>query len=156
LNLAEYGRIRAIADRLGVDTIDREGRIVVIKFRAHAKVDPMRLIKVVHDYPGATLAPPASLKLDLDAPAAGSLPGDLKVSGYRSGARDAAKDAGSRRPSGLRSAADGHTSWWTSRATAGAVTAGFTKEEILKQPEQDPRGEGGLFPRLETLLRALG
>src|SRR5207244_3336482 len=30
LNLAEYGRIRIMADRLGVDTIDREGRLVVI------------------------------------------------------------------------------------------------------------------------------
>src|SRR5436305_5325406 len=29
LNLADYGRIRVMADRLGVDTIDREGRIVV-------------------------------------------------------------------------------------------------------------------------------
>ena len=37
LNLAEYGRIRIMADRLGVDTIDREGRLVVIKFRPQAK-----------------------------------------------------------------------------------------------------------------------
>jgi transcription-repair coupling factor (superfamily II helicase) len=66
LNLAEYGRIRIMADRLGVDTIDREGRLVVIKFRPQAKVDPVRLVKVVHDWPGATLVPPASLKVDLD------------------------------------------------------------------------------------------
>ena len=52
LNLAEYGRIRVLADRLGVDTIDREGRLVVIKFRPQAKVDPVRLIKVVHEHPG--------------------------------------------------------------------------------------------------------
>src|SRR5687768_1088901 len=59
LNLAEYGRIRILADRLGVESIDREGRLVVLRFRAQAKVDPMRLIKVVHDQPGATLVPPA-------------------------------------------------------------------------------------------------
>ena len=47
LNLAEYGRIRIMADRLGVETIDREGRLVVIKFRPQAKVDPMRLVNVV-------------------------------------------------------------------------------------------------------------
>jgi hypothetical protein len=35
------------------------------------------------------------------------------------------------------------------------VKAGFTKEEILKKPEADPRAEGGMFSRLETLLRAL-
>ena len=47
LNLAEYGRIRLMADRLGVETIDREGRLVVIKFRPQAKVDPVKLVKVV-------------------------------------------------------------------------------------------------------------
>jgi len=35
------------------------------------------------------------------------------------------------------------------------VTAGFTKEEILRRPEADPRAEGGMFARIEGLLRAL-
>jgi transcription-repair coupling factor (superfamily II helicase) len=154
LNLAEYGRIRVLADRIGVDAIDREGRTVVIKFRQQAKVDPMRLIKIVHDYPGATLAPPASLKLDLDA-----APRDEAVS---AGGRDrlersAGRGVGRSRPqSHLRSEPERQTSWWTARATAGAVIAGFTKETMLRQPEQDPKAEGGLFSRLETLLRALG
>ena len=152
LNLAEYGRIRILADRLGVDTIDREGRLVVIKFRPQAKVDPMRLIKVVQEHPTATLVPPASLKLDLEATSAGDLAGDLKVSGYQ----DRKLKAGSRRPSGLRSRAGPETSWWTARATAGVVAAGFSKEEILRKPEADPRAEGGMFSRLEDLLSALG
>jgi hypothetical protein len=42
-----------------------------------------------------------------------------------------------------------------SRATAGVVTSGFTKEEILRKPKQDPRAEGGMFDRLEELLGAL-
>ena len=46
-------------------------------------------------------------------------------------------------------------SWWTARATAGEVTAGFTKQEILRRPEADPRAEGGMFTRIEGLLRAL-
>src|SRR5678816_4429826 len=75
LNLAEYGRIRLMADRLGVETIDREGRLVVIKFRPQAKVDPVRLVKVVHERAGATLVPPASLKVDLEAPVGDSLKG---------------------------------------------------------------------------------
>ena len=33
LNLADYARIRVLADRLGVETIDREGSAVVFKFR---------------------------------------------------------------------------------------------------------------------------
>src|SRR5688500_854172 len=68
LNLVEYGRIRVAAHRLGVEPIDREGQAVVIRFRAQAKVDPLRLVKVVHEWPGATLVPPVSLKLDLEAP----------------------------------------------------------------------------------------
>ena len=125
LNLAEYGRIRIMADRLGVDTIDREGRLVVIKFRPQARVDPIRLVKVVHEWPGAVLVPPVSLKLDLDA-------------------TDARKTAKKR-----------EASWWTARATAGVVKPGFTKEEILRKPKQNPRAEGGMFSRLEELLAAL-
>ncbi|HYS25878.1 MAG TPA: transcription-repair coupling factor [Vicinamibacterales bacterium] len=141
LNLAEYGRIRVMADRLGVDTIDREGRLVVIKFRPQAKVDPVRLVKVVHEWPGAVLVPPVSLKVDLDA-----RPGGPEGPPLRS------------QPDGRRGRPSGRpreTSWWTARATTGEVTTGFTKEEILRKPKQNPRAEGGIFARLEELLSAL-
>jgi transcription-repair coupling factor (superfamily II helicase) len=141
LNLAEYGRIRIMADRLGVETIDREGRLVVIRFRSQAKVDPVRLVKVVHDWPGATLVPPASLKVDLEAPPQSPV-------GRALTARQASHKGTSHRTR--------ETSWWTARATAGVVTSGFTKEEILRKPKQDPRAEGGMFDRLEELLGALG
>src|SRR5205823_9439732 len=65
LNLAEYGRIRVLADRLGIDSIDREGRTVVLKFRPQAKVDPVRLVALVRQRPDLTLLPPASLKLNM-------------------------------------------------------------------------------------------
>jgi hypothetical protein len=169
LNLAEYGRIRIMADRLGVESIDREGRLVVLKFRPLARVDPIRLVTVVHEWPGATLVPPVSLKLDLDAPldhaaakAGAPRSGDLKASGSQGrtppgGSAHTRPVAGSRRPSGLRSPTGRQeASWWTARATAGAVTAGFTKEEILRRPDTDPRAEGGMFSRLERLLEALG
>ena len=42
LNLADFGRIRVLADALGVETIDRDGSTIVIKFRQKAKVDPMQ------------------------------------------------------------------------------------------------------------------
>ena len=130
LNLAEYGRIRIMADRLGVESIDREGRFVVIKFRPVGKVDPARLIHVITQWPGATLVPPVTLKLDLEATAT---PPATR--------RRGAKDSG--------------TSWWTARATAGEVQSGFTKEEILRTPEGDPRGEKGVFGRLEELFNIL-
>jgi len=46
-------------------------------------------------------------------------------------------------------------SWWTARATAGQVTGGFTKEEILRPAKEDPRAEGGVFSRVSGLLRDL-
>ena len=66
LNLADYGRIRIMADRLGIDTIDRDGRIVVLKFRPTAKLDPVRMVSLVRQRPELTLVPPAALKLSLD------------------------------------------------------------------------------------------
>jgi transcription-repair coupling factor (superfamily II helicase) len=139
LNLAEYGRIRIMADRLGVETIDREGRLVVIRFRSQANVDPVRLVKVVHDWPGATLVPPASLKVDLEAP--------QSPMGRAVTARQTSHKGSLHRSK--------ETSWWTARATAGVVASGFTKEEILRKPKQDPRAQGGMFDRLEELLGAL-
>jgi hypothetical protein len=50
----------------------------------------------------------------------------------------------------------GGSSWWTARATAGEVRPGFSKGEILRRPEGDPRAEGGMFSRLSGLLQALG
>jgi transcription-repair coupling factor (superfamily II helicase) len=182
LNLAEYGRIRIMADRLGVDTIDREGRLVVIRFRPTAKIDPVRLVNVVSEWPGATLVPPVSLKLDLEAPMA---PVSRAVSGPpREADRPRAtaekpvhpstpwartpegrlkhlpssSQPVSRLPPGARGPegrGDRGQSWWTARATAGEVTPGFTKDEILRKPEADPRAEGGMFSRLEGLLQRL-
>jgi transcription-repair coupling factor (superfamily II helicase) len=146
LNLVEYGRIRIAADRLGVDSIDREGQAVVIRFRQNAKVDPVRLVKVVGEFPGATLVPPVSLKLNLDAP--------LQPVGATRGreAKPVPLDRPGRKAPARPAAAP---SWWTARATAGEVTGGFTKEEILRRPEADPRAEGGMFARVDGLLRAL-
>jgi transcription-repair coupling factor (superfamily II helicase) len=146
LNLVEYGRIRVAADRLGVESIDREGHAVVIRFRQNARIDPVRLVKVVGEWPGATLVPPVSLKLNLDAPPTAAKRPEARpesaAAGYRPGRKAPARPAAA-------------PSWWTARATAGEVTAGFTKQEILRRPEADPRAEGGMFARIEGLLRAL-
>ena len=46
-------------------------------------------------------------------------------------------------------------SWWTARATAGEVTGGFSRDEILRPAKEDPRAEGGVFTRVSALLREL-
>jgi hypothetical protein len=82
------------------------------------------------------------LKLDLEA----SVPA-VKAASAKA-ARPPGRAAAAHRPASS-------TSWWTARATAGEVTAGFTKEEILRRPDVNPREENGLFARLEGLLAAL-
>jgi transcription-repair coupling factor (superfamily II helicase) len=146
LNLAAYGRLRVLADELGVESIDREARFAVIRFRPTAPIDPERLLKVLADWPGAKLIPPTSLRLDLEVGArqpAAELP---KSERPRGGQRVAPTGAARGRATG---------SWWTARATSGEVAAGFTKEEILRKPSGDPRAEGGVFGRVEALLRAI-
>jgi transcription-repair coupling factor (superfamily II helicase) len=148
LNLADYGRIRIMADRLGIDTIDREARTVVIKFRPQAKVDPVRLVSLVRQRSDLTLVPPAGLRLSLDG---GNRDSGL---GTRSGAPANPKSL-SPSPS-KRRVRDAHApSWWTARAKTGEVKPGFSKEEILRSPKEDPRAPGGVFERVGGLLSDL-
>jgi hypothetical protein len=39
LNLADYASIRLLADRHRLESLDREGQLVVLKFRPDAKLD---------------------------------------------------------------------------------------------------------------------
>jgi transcription-repair coupling factor (superfamily II helicase) len=132
-NLAEYAFIRLLADRIGIESIDREAQIVVLKFRPEAKLDPTWLFKVVQSRQDVRLTPPATLRLDLRV-AESRKPGQPGKGGAP---RPATK------------------SWWTTRATTGAVTAGFTRDEILRPAKEDPRAEGGVFSRVSGLLRDL-
>jgi transcription-repair coupling factor (superfamily II helicase) len=138
LNLADYGRIRVMADRLGIDTIDREGRTVVIKFRPQAKVDVTRLVAMVRRRSDLALVPPSALKLNLDA-----AEGKAAVSHQPSGVSP--RRGGSK----LAGAAP---SWWTARARESEIRPGFSKAEILKPKQEDPRAPGGTFERVGALL----
>ena len=124
LNLADYGRVRVGADRLGLESIDREGSLVVYKFRDKTKVDLPRLVNLVRQRPELQLVPPGALKLDL---------------------RNEQARAGKRTS----------RAWWTARATAGEVTAGFSKAEILKAPPTDAKSDAGLLERVLGVLEAL-
>ena len=66
--LAEYGQIRLLADRLGVETIDRDGHLLVMKFRTTTRVDPARLVRFVERRSDVELKPPAGLTVDLREP----------------------------------------------------------------------------------------
>jgi transcription-repair coupling factor (superfamily II helicase) len=171
LNLADYGRIRIMADRLGIEAVDREAHVVVFRFRPQAKLDPQRLVSLVNKRPDVTLVPPAGLRLDLRGSAAGP-----RVSARaKPAAAAAAAPAASSRPSpwpdlgrrpitsgdvmaaqkGAHRVPPGPGSWWTARATAGEVVPGFSKAEILRPEAEDPRAEDGVFKKVAGLLREL-
>jgi transcription-repair coupling factor (superfamily II helicase) len=155
LNLADFGRIRVMADRLDIESVDREGRIVVIKFRPQARVDPVRLVTLVRRRPEATLIPPGGLRLDLSKAEGQGPRADSRVDVSRSPASSL-----SRPPSGGPSrkatrASVPAPSWWTARARAGEVTPGFTKAEMMRPAKDDPRRPGGVFEQVGSLLSDL-
>ncbi len=78
LNLADYGRIRVMADRLGVETVDREGDRVVFRFRPQTRLDPAQLVNFVQRRADVTLVPPSGLRLDLKQGATGA-PGEVRA-----------------------------------------------------------------------------
>jgi hypothetical protein len=135
LNLADFARIRVLADGLGVETIDRADATIVIKFRQKTKVDLTHVIALVQERGDLQLLPPNSLKLiearDLD-------------SGEPQAASPSLRAPASAAPEPRR--IDGENqrkpSWWTARATTGEVTPGFTKAEILRQAPEDPPRAG--------------
>jgi len=141
LNLADYGRIRIMADKLGIETIDREARVVVLKFRPQAKVDPVRLVSLVRQRPDLTLVPPAALKLNLDG-------------GSGLGARSSTPTASPKGPAPISKRAPA-PSWWTARAKEGEVKPGFNKAEMTRARADDPRAPGGVFERVGGLLSEL-
>jgi transcription-repair coupling factor (superfamily II helicase) len=149
LNLADYGRIRVMADNLRVESIDREGSVVVLKFRDKAKVDPHRVIGLVRERGDLQVIPPSTLKMDLKKPAVPQTrveetrtPGTRPVPGRT--ARTGRFTRERREPA-----------WWTARATAGEVTPGFSKAEILRPKAEDPRAPDGILERVEALLDVL-
>src|SRR5688572_19841062 len=152
-NLAQYARIRLLADRIGLESLDREGQIVVLKFRSDTKVDPVMLMKLVATRGDLTLLPPAVLKLKMDvAPASAPAPRRPGPPGARLVGRPAEPrktESDAFRPDRNRG-----ESWWAARASAG-VGPGFTKSEILAEAPFDPALPGGLFERLGQLLDQL-
>jgi transcription-repair coupling factor (superfamily II helicase) len=143
LNLAEYAAIRLMADRLRVESLDRDGHAVVLKFRPDAKLDPAWLFRVIQARGDVVLLPPATLKLDLRGPE--KQVEKRVVVPPRSGAQRPRK--------GGDPVAGG--SWWAARAKGGEVAPGFSRDEILRPAKEDPRAEGGLFVRVSSFLREL-
>jgi transcription-repair coupling factor (superfamily II helicase) len=127
LHLAEYARIRVLAERLGIESLDREGTSVVLKFRADAELDPALVLRMVQSRPDVSLLPPGVLKLDTG----------------KSGA------------AGLRRSGSDVRSWWTARATARQVAPGFSKEAMLADEQSDAAADRRLLDQVHDVLAQL-
>jgi transcription-repair coupling factor (superfamily II helicase) len=153
LNLAEYARIRALADRLGLESLDRDGSTVILKFRQDTKLDGVWIMKMVQNRGDLTLVPPAALKLDLTKTVERPKQQAQEV-------KQAMPPAGRLKPKATGWVKPPDTppareSWWTTRATSGEVSSGFTRDEILAEVPPDPRAPGGLFERIRQVLDEL-
>jgi transcription-repair coupling factor (superfamily II helicase) len=154
LNLADYGRIRVMADDLRVESIDREASVVVIRFRDKAKVDPHHVIRLVRERGDLQLIPPSTLKMDLRKPTQPA-PEAIDATGVKG--RPGSTASRGMPPPGIRRTPRERRepAWWTARAMAGEVAPGFSKAEILKPKAEDPRAPGGILERVEALLEDL-
>jgi transcription-repair coupling factor (superfamily II helicase) len=74
LNLVRFSLLKSLAERTGVESIDRRQGVANIKFHQQSKVDPFKLMALVRNTAGAQFTPAGVLKVPLAAPAA---PADL-------------------------------------------------------------------------------
>jgi hypothetical protein len=156
LNLADFARIRVLADSLGVETIDRADSAIVIKFRQKTKVDLVNVMAMVKERGDLQLLPPNSLKLDLRRPSTPAPVAAPPNPSLRVPAKSPIQRANeARTPAPRQAKIQRKPSWWAVRATAGEVTPGFTKAEILKQAPEDPRAPDGVLSKVTGLLEDL-
>ena len=139
-----------MADRLGVETIDREGRIVVIKFRPQAKLDPVRLVALVRERPDLTLVPPASLKLDLGERRPTARHG--RPAGPRRSAAGCVAGSPEARPA---RAPNARAELVDGAGHGGRGDARVHEGGDLRPAKDDPRAPGGMFERVGGLLSEL-
>ena len=68
-NLLEYAALKYMAEKLGVEAIDRRHSLASIKFHTATRVDPQRLMNIVGKTRGAQFTPAGVLLLPLDGQA---------------------------------------------------------------------------------------
>ena len=63
--LAGFSQLKTLAERMGVETMDRRGGGVNIKFHPESRVDPQKLMRLVGESDGAQFTPAGVLRLPL-------------------------------------------------------------------------------------------
>ncbi len=64
-NLVVYSALKTLAEKIGVEAVDRRHNLLIIKFHAETRVDPARLMNIVGKTRGAQFTPAGVLLLPL-------------------------------------------------------------------------------------------
>jgi transcription-repair coupling factor (superfamily II helicase) len=67
INLVRFSLLKSLAERAGVEAIDRRQGFANIKFHQQSKIDPFKLMALVRSTPNAQFTPAGVLKLPLSA-----------------------------------------------------------------------------------------
>jgi transcription-repair coupling factor (superfamily II helicase) len=65
-NLLDYSALKTLAEKLGIETVERRQGVANIKFHRETKVDPEKLMRLVGKIGGAQFTPAGVLRLPLD------------------------------------------------------------------------------------------
>ncbi len=65
-NLLSYSALKTLAEKIGVEAVDRRHNLLTIKFHKETRVDPARLMNLVSKSKGAQFTPAGVLLLPLD------------------------------------------------------------------------------------------
>jgi len=72
-SLIDYVRLRLVAERVLVQTIERERDAIAIKFHEKTPISPQRLVETVSAYPEISVTPAGTLKIQTSGLAAGEI-----------------------------------------------------------------------------------
>jgi transcription-repair coupling factor (superfamily II helicase) len=65
-NLLDYSALKTLAQKIGIETVDRRAGVVNIKFHKDARIDPEKLMRLVREIKGAQFTPAGVLRMPLD------------------------------------------------------------------------------------------
>ena len=71
-NLLEYSTLKSLAERLGIEVVDRRHNVLNVKFHKETRVEPARLLDMVRKTQGAQFTPAGVLILPLDGASSGA------------------------------------------------------------------------------------
>lgn len=76
--LIQFSLLKSLAERLGVESVDRRQGLANIKFHQQSRIDPMKLMQVVQRSNGAQFTPAGVLKIPISAQEPAALIAELK------------------------------------------------------------------------------